>query len=46
MQNKSDVNDQFILAQQEHQKNKLEVAMNLYEKVLASYPEHFESNFL
>ena len=46
MQNKSDVNDQFILAQQEHQKNKLDVAMNLYEKVLASHPEHFESNFL
>ena len=36
----------FDLAVQNHQKNNLDIAKNLYEKILKKYPNHFETLFL
>ena len=36
----------FTSAFQNHQKNNLEVAENLYKEILKKNPNHFQSNFL
>ena len=36
----------FILAFENHKKNKLNEAERLYKKIIKSNPNHFESNFL
>ena len=40
------LNETFALAYQNHQKNNLDIAKNLYEKVLNIDPNHFKTVFL
>ena len=43
---KKKLNETLILAYQNHQKNNLDIAQNLYEKILKEYPNHFETLLL
>ena len=43
---KNKLNETLILAFQNHQKNNLKIAKELYEKILKKYPNHFETLFL
>ena len=40
------IKETFALAYENHQKNNLKVAKNLYQEVLKINPDHFESIFL
>ena len=44
--NKKELSETFALAYQNHQKNNLDIAQNLYGKILKEYPNHFETLFL
>ena len=44
--NKKDISKIFASAYQNHQKNNLDIAQNLYGKILKEYPNHFETLFL
>tara|TARA_B100000686_G_C16657581_1_gene899065 strand:- start:618 stop:1085 length:468 start_codon:yes stop_codon:yes gene_type:complete len=43
---KKKLNETLVLAYQNHQKNNLDIAQNLYEKILKEHPNHFETLFL